>query len=47
MSDENKRQFEDIKKKINSTYRSDKKIKTYLIGATKRFIELESGTDIK
>jgi hypothetical protein len=45
--DENKRQFEDIKKKINSTYRSDKKIKAYLVGATKRFIELESGTALK
>ena len=45
--DENVRQFEDIKKKIISTYRSNNKIKTYLVNAAKRFIELESGKPLK
>lgn len=43
--EENRRQYEDMKKKIGQTYRSasGKQIKTYFQAATKRYIEMSTG----
>ena len=46
--DENIRQYEEIKKKINSTYKSSagKKIRVYFNAAVKQFIEVNNQTKL-